>query len=39
MRSLRDESIGESERVTTVRCMVAAFAIAALLVSLIYGLA
>jgi len=39
MRSLRDQSIGEAERVTTIRCMVAAFAIAALLVSLIYGLA
>jgi hypothetical protein len=39
MCSSRDQSIGESERVTTVRCMVAAFAIAALLVSLIYGLA
>jgi hypothetical protein len=39
MRSPGDQSIGETERVTTVRCMVAAFAIAALLVSLIYGMA
>jgi hypothetical protein len=39
MRSPGDQCIGETERVTTVRCMVAAFAIAALLVSLIYGMA
>jgi hypothetical protein len=39
MRLPTDRSIRETERVATIRCMLAAFAIAALLVSLIYGLA
>jgi hypothetical protein len=39
MRLPSKQSIRETERVATIRCMVAAFAIAALLVSLIYGLA
>jgi hypothetical protein len=38
MRSPSDQHVRETDHAATVRCMVAAFAIAALLVSLIYGL-
>jgi hypothetical protein len=38
LRSPSSQSLRTTERVITINCMVAAFAIAALLVSLIYGL-
>jgi hypothetical protein len=38
MRLSPDRSFPKTERVMTIRCMVAAFAIAALSITLIYGL-
>jgi len=38
MSPLHDRSFLKAERVMTIRCMVAAFAIAAVSITLIYGL-